>query len=218
MAFSQFKNIGDVAKNLHISVRNQTFIRLLPVVAVQQSLREKVRIVLEECLHRPSEAARCEMLISPVLYDIWLHYRKTLKLWSHTPLEYNEMLTGTPDYLIAKESEYGFAVVGAPILVAVEAKQDNFENGWGQCAAEMLAIQKLNNATLSDTAPHTVFGIVTNGEVWQFANLEQTTFTQEISAFNINDIDTLFGALSFIMEECAKQVTTGAVPHSATMA
>ncbi len=207
MAFSQFKSIGEVAKRWQISVRNQAFIGHSAIVPAQEALRERIGVVLEEGLHRPSEAARCEMLIAPVLYDIWLHYRKKFKLWSHTPLEYDSTLVGTPDYLIAKESEYGFAVVGSPILVAVEAKQDDFEYGWGQCAAEMLASQKLNSETT------TVFGIVTNGEIWQFGKLEDTTLTQEIASHSINDLDKLFAALSYIMEECSKQVTINHENH-----
>jgi len=51
-------------------------------------------------------------------------------------------LTGTPDYLISTKSELGKTVLGLPVLVVVEAKQNNFMEGWGQCVAELLAVHK----------------------------------------------------------------------------
>ncbi len=202
MAFSQFKSLGEAAKRLRFLAKNATFMSAAVSVEAPAALRERLAIILEEGLHRISEAARCEMLIAPLLCEVWLRYRAILKLWSHAPLEYDVELVGTPDYLIAKQSEFGFAVIGSPILVAVEAKQDNFEYGWGQCAAEMIAIQKLNGDSVS-----AVFGIVTNGETWQFGKLEGTTLTQETAYYGMSDLDRLFGALTFVMEECYKQVT-----------
>ncbi len=48
----------------------------------------------------------------------------------------------------------------------VEAKQDNFEAGWAQCLAEMIAAQRLN-----ETAQIIIYGIVSNGNLWQFGKL-----------------------------------------------
>jgi hypothetical protein len=33
----------------------------------------------------------------------------------------------------------------SPYLILMEAKKDNFEEGWGQCLAELIAAQKINN-------------------------------------------------------------------------
>ncbi len=122
-----------------------------------------------------------------------------LKLWSHVALDHDSVLCETPDYLIAKQSELGDAVLGKPILVAIEAKQDDFELGWGQCSAEMVSVQKINA-----DEEMTVFGIATNGESWEFGKLEGKCFTYP---YTIGDLEKLFGVLSYIMEECAKQVT-----------
>ena len=124
-----------------------------------------------------------------------------MKLWSHAPIAFDELLSGTPDYLIAKQSPFGSESIGDPILITVEAKKDDFVLGWGQCAAEMVAAQKIN---LEDGM--TIFGIVTNGETWEFGKLDATLFTRHPYPYTIGDLDKLFGALSYIMEECAKQV------------
>lgn len=49
-------------------------------------------------------------------------------------------------------------IEGAP-FVLVEAKQDNFDAAWGQCLAEMIAAQRLNN--LPDLV---IYGITCNGD------------------------------------------------------
>ena len=43
----------------------------------------------------------------------------------------------------------------------MEAKQNNFTEGWGQCLAELVAAQKLNK---NNQIP--IHGIVTDGELW----------------------------------------------------
>jgi hypothetical protein len=64
-------------------------------------------------------------------------------------------------------------VLDQPYFLLVEAKQDDFEAAWAQCLAEMIAAQRLN----SDPTM-TVFGVTSNGSVWQFGQLQATTFIQ----------------------------------------
>jgi hypothetical protein len=210
MTFSQFKSLAAVARAFSIETWNEDFLRIHANNLPSASFLDRLPIILKQSLHKSSEAARCEMLIAPMLFDAWQQHASTLKLWSHAPLEVDAALMGTPDYVIAQQSKFGVAVMGTPIMVAVEAKQDNFIAGWGQCAAEMLAAQKLN-----EDESVTVFGIVTNGESWEFAKLEDKRLTQQPTALGIDNLSTLFGALSYIMEECAKQVTKEVQPAQA---
>ncbi len=199
MAFSQFKSLGDVAKLFSFRLEKDDFVVVKPFVPAKLVV-ENIHLVLKTDLHRSSEAARCETLIFPILQEVWRHYADVLKLWNHAPLEADTILSGVPDYLVAKKSTFGPMTMGTPILVAIEAKQDDFVVGWGQCAAGMLAAQKLN---ASNTA---VFGIVSNGEIWEFGKLEGAILTQHLFPFSIADFDKLCGALAFVMEECKKQV------------
>ncbi len=199
MAFSQFKSLGETALQYTLRVVDASFIEPIADIEPNEFFLTRFRLVHQSRIYASSEAARCETLIYPILQEVWQHYSSSLKLWSHAPLVQSEILSGTPDYLFAQHSEYGSAVMGKPIFVAVEAKQDDFAVGWGQCAAEMVAAQRINaDAT-------TVFGIVTNGEIWQFAKLEGNIFTQELAFYAISDLSKLFGALTFVMEECYKQ-------------
>ena len=80
-------------------------------------------------------------------------------------------------------------------VAVVEAKMDNFTGGWAQCALEMLAIQKLNN-----DPELTVFGIVTNGETWQFAKLQHKNFTEFSEIFILRNLNELFSVLTTIFD------------------
>ena len=62
-----------------------------------------------------------------------------------------------------------------PYFLVVEAKQDKSNGGWGQCLAELVAIQKINN-----DLEQIIFGIVSNGQVWQFSKLKGDVFTKNI--------------------------------------
>jgi hypothetical protein len=92
-------------------------------------------------------------------------------------------------------------VFDQPYFLLVEAKQDNFDAGWGQCLAEMVAAQRLNEA--SDIV---VFGIVSNGDRWQFGKLEHTTLTRNRTFYSIQSLDALFGAVNYVFQQSALQL------------
>ena len=102
---------------------------------------------------------------------------------------------GTPDYFVSTRSELGKTVVGSPLILLVEAKKNDFEQGWGQCLAELVAAQKIN-----DNAAFPVFGIVTDGTLWQFGRLIGDTFTQNRTDFALANLSTLFGAVNSVFE------------------
>jgi hypothetical protein len=80
-------------------------------------------------------------------------------------------------------------------LVTIEAKKDNFEEGWGQCGAEMVAALKANEAG----GPHRVYGVVSNGDKWEFAYLENQVYTKNIEYMDVLDLDKLYSALYFVL-------------------
>ena len=65
----------------------------------------------------------------------------------------------------------------------------------------MLAAQKLN-----DLPEQTIYGITTNGQVWQFGQLHADVFTQDPRSFTLEDVDSLGAALHFVFTQCRDQV------------
>ena len=147
-----------------------------------------------------SEFAICENLISPVLKQVWKLYSSKFVLWSHYSLNYDEKLSGFPEYILAKRSPLGKVVFDKPYFILVEAKQDNFEAGWAQCLAEMIAAQRLNGEYQI-----VIFGIVSNGDRWQFGKLEAEKFTRNSTYYTIQELDKLFGAVNFVFQQCYVQ-------------
>jgi hypothetical protein len=81
-------------------------------------------------------------------------------------------------------------VLAMPLLVVVEAKRNDFEEGWGQCLAELVAAQTLNK---EPSRP--VYGIVTDGKRWEFGKLIQNIFSENIETYSIDHVQSLFSAL-----------------------
>ena len=147
-----------------------------------------------------SEAARCEAIIFPVLKESYKAYADQYALWIKQSIGYDDVLNGTPDYFISTRSELGKTVVGSPLILLVEAKKNDFEQGWGQCLAELVAAQKIN-----DDAGFPVYGIVTDGTLWQFGRLIGDTFTQNRTDFALANLPTLFGAVDSVFKATAKR-------------
>lgn len=142
-----------------------------------------------------SETSRCEAIIFPILKEVYKGYTDAYALWRGKPIAYDETLRGTPDYLIATRSELGISVVGKPLIILVGAKKNDFEQGWGQCLAELVAAQKIN-----DDPDFPVHGIVTDGTLWQFGQLVGDAFTQNRTNFSLDNLLALFGAVNFVFK------------------
>ncbi len=200
MAFSDYKTISQVQAEYKIKYQEDNF------VSVKE--HKPSDIFLEEFEFNQqnmdvfsSEAARCEIVIFPILRELYKCYYKKISLWVRKPVSYNEKLSGTPDYVISKKSELGKTMLEFPLVIVAEAKKNDFEEGWGQCLSELIAAAFLNN---NNCMP--VYGIVTDGKLWEFGKLTEKEFTKNIDIFTVTDLNRLFGALKFVFDEAAKSV------------
>ena len=83
----------------------------------------------------------------------------------------------------------------------VEAKKNDFEIGWGQCLAELVAAQKINENT-----EYPVFGIVSDGTLWQIGHLVGETFTQNRTSYNVDNLPVLFGAIDAVFKAAKNSI------------
>ena len=192
MAFSDFKKISEVQEKFGIKYTASPFFEAEATSPSEQFLQE-FRFTLQHINVLSSEASRCEAIIFPVLREVYKAYADTYALWIREPITYDETLSGTPDYLVATKSELGMTVVGTPLILLVEAKKNDFEQGWGQCLAELVAAQKINAAP---DVP--VYGIVSDGTSWQFGRLVGDAFTQNRTNFSVDNLPSLFGAIQAV--------------------
>ena len=199
MAFTDFKTIAEVQEKYSIRYEANDFIVPQPGL-VSKTLEEELSFVARYVDTRVSEFAIRETLIFPVLREAYKKYAEQFSLWSHRFVKYDERLTGTPDYFISKRSELGKTVLGKPLLLMAEAKKNDFDEGWAQCLAEMVAAQKINESNL------TIFGCVTDGQVWQFGKLEKDIYTYNEKLFTLDETAELLGAWDFIFSAMKKQI------------
>ncbi|MEQ8462527.1 hypothetical protein [Coleofasciculus chthonoplastes] len=200
MAFSNYKDISSVLKEFQITYTEANFMEEIEF-SIPDYFREDLQTVMQDGVPNASEFSICENLIYPILKEVWKCYRRNFVLWGHKSLIYDENLSGFPEYILAKRSPLGKVVFDKPYFLLVEAKQDKFAEGWAQCLAEMVAAQKLN-----DELPITVFGIVSNGEKWEFGKLENDKLTKTIQPYTIYQLDRLFAAVNYVFKECESQL------------
>lgn len=194
MAFSDYKHISQVQQQFKITYREELFM-------IAQDIQPPAHFLEEFTFNREyldlytSEGSRAELIILPIVREVYKPYAQHYSLWIQKPLTYDEILTGTPDYIIATRSALGKTVLEKPLLIIVEAKRNDFEQGWGQCLAELVAAQKLNGAP---SLP--VYGIVTDGRFWEFGKLVKDVFLQNSEAYSVDDLAKLFGVLHFLFQ------------------
>jgi len=193
MAFTDFKSIAQVQEEYNLKYREENFIEYVDL-APSDSFIEEFNFNLDNIDVFASEASRCENVIYPVMREVYKNFVDRYTLWSHKSISIDNTLTGTPDYLISTRSELGKTVLGLPVLVVVEAKQNNFVEGWGQCVAELLAVQKINQ-----NDENFVYGIVTDGEFWQFGRLQTDLFTKHKAGIAVTDLNKVFGAIGYLL-------------------
>ncbi len=200
MAFSHFKNVSQVIEQYPLRYRREEFLPDVPA-EIPEWFMENIKFSLNRQAENENEFFFRESLIFPFLQQTWKQH-SLLKLWSHQSLVYDDQLCGEPDYFISVwRDEVIDKFVNTPLLAVAEAKKQDFEGGWGQCLAAMLACQKNNqNENL------TVYGIVSTGMIWEFGKLLRDTFTKHPLSYSIAEPQKVLGNLDYVFTECEKQV------------
>lgn len=202
-SFSSFKTLEMALAHFNITTVSKNIFSISEKMPISPSLylMEELDFNLNETAYKASEAAICEAIIYPVVKEVWKSFKKHLFLWSHKSLSQVGKNAGIPDYIVAKRSPLGNAVMDLPMLVMIEAKKDDFDEGWGQCVAQMRFAQQLSKGE------YTIYGIVSNGDMWQFAYLTEDTLTQNNLFATIQDVQGIFNVLYQIFSACQKQIT-----------
>ena len=199
MAFSDFKAIPDVQEKFKITYAIDNLLGTEEIINPSEQFLNELEFSMQHINVFVSEGARCETLIYPILREVYKGYADGYALWVKKPLVYDQTLSGIPDYFISTRSELGMLTVGTPLIIMVEAKKNDFEEGWGQCLAELVAAQKIN-----DDPDTPVYGIVSDGERWQFGKLVGDAFTQNRTSFSIDNLPALFGAIDAVFKATSK--------------
>lgn len=148
-----------------------------------------------------TEKARSELLIMPILVEVHRQLHGSFSLFSRVEFTVDNArgLRGTCDYLLSLSPEQWS--IEAPVVVVVEAKNENRRQGLNQCLAEMVAVQLFNQE--HKTPLETVYGVITTGTNWQFVRLAQTTVYIDRTEYHISAAERIVGILVGILREAA---------------
>ncbi len=197
MAFSDYKSISHVQRDFKVKYQEDAFL-VAQDLQPSANFLEEFRFSLDNIDVYTSEASRSEAIIFPILREVYKRYYERYSFWVQKALMVDERLNGTPDYLIGTRSALGKTYLERPLVIIAEAKKNDFEQGWGQCLAELIAAQKFNRDTHA-----AVYGIVTDGRVWEFGKLKEDVFTKNSELYTVDHLAKLFGALHMVFQAAA---------------
>ncbi len=146
-----------------------------------------------------TEKAKSEMIVADVLVELREQLKHKISLFSGIDFNVDEEsgLTGVCDFVISL-SPVQFNLE-APIVILVEAKNDNLEVGLGQCVAEMVAAQRFNAEKGNDIP--IVYGATTSGTEWRFFKLEGQTLHIDMTLYQIERCDKVLGILASMAKQ-----------------
>lgn len=192
MAYSDF-TIEKVNQDFHLRVTATAFLGEVAAVQPSEWLVESLRRGADLARILGTEKAKSELIIMPILVEIHELFRDRISLFSGKTFNFDASLglNGICDFLITRSP--GQVVIELPVVVMVAAKQGDLNSGWGQCIAEMVAAQKFNEIA-QDSIP-AVYGVVTNGTLWQFLRLQADRVAIEPQEYPLMPVANILGIL-----------------------
>ncbi len=200
MAYSQFRNLNDVASRFDLELQTQDRLFAdVPEVTPSNRLTEDLEDKVPLALQIDAEKARSEMMITPVLVELVRQHRPRISLFSGTEFNVDpeKDLNGFCDFLISRSPNQ--RVLTRSLIAIVEAKAGVMSSGLPQCLAEMVAAQIFNAA--DNGLDHPIYGGVTTGTNWQFIKLYRQIAWIDRDEYYLDNLPKLLGILSSMVTE-----------------
>ncbi len=193
MAYSQF-TMAQLQEEYHLEFTEEAalFAAATPAV-IPDWLRDRLRKQTVVALRSGSEKARSELIIMPLLLEVYEQMQERVNLFSGVKFDVDEQrgLSGVCDFLFSLSPLH--REIHAPVLAIVEAKKEDINMGIPQCFAELVAAQIFNAAEERNIA--TLYGIVTTGEIWKFLRLQGTAATIDTDNYFLNEQEKIVGVV-----------------------
>jgi hypothetical protein len=167
-----------------------------PTMQIPQLLTEILQRYVPLAITISTEKARSELIIAPILAEFKLQFKDQISLFSGIELNVDPKrgLNGRCDYILSKSKEQ--LILSAPIVILVEAKNENITGGIPQCIAEMIAA-KLFNEDKHQTIS-TIYGVVTTGSLWRFLKLDRVKAYVDVVEYPLQQLEIILGILAEI--------------------
>ncbi|MEG4626914.1 hypothetical protein Q5691_21850 [Microcoleus sp. w1-18aA5] len=200
MSYSEFTSIIKVKQAFGLTtVEGPRFLPQITPIAPSATLTDFLANSLPVAVATGSEKARSEMIITPVLLEVRKILQQNISLFSGEDftVDYEIGLNGICDYLISRSPE--MLEIEAPAVAVVEAKKADLKTGIGQCVAEMVAMQKFNEAKGKPIS--VIYGSVSNGTQWRFLKLEEKIVSIDLNDYALPPVDEILGMLVWMVRD-----------------
>jgi hypothetical protein len=199
MPFSDF-TLPELKRDFGLTFQEQTdLFHSIPEVAASEHLQTTLLEHTPLALAIHTEKARSELILTPILVEIRRVLERRISLFSG--VEFNvapeKGLDGVCDFILSGSEEQ--LVLTIPVVVLVEAKNDNIKAGLAQCIAEMVAAQIYNQR--EDNGIRTVYGVVSTGSIWKFLKLENNIVFVDVPEYYLERIGKILGIFVYLMQE-----------------
>jgi len=140
-----------------------------------------------------TEKARSELIIAPMLVELRKLMRHQISLFSGIEFVVDETqgLNGVCDFILSQSPEQ--LTLTSPIVMLVEAKNEDMKRGYGQCIAEMVGAQVYNER--DGVIGRVIYGVVTTGNIWRFLRIEGNAVQIDIAEYYISQPGKIIGIL-----------------------
>ncbi len=199
MKFTDFKSVDEILAHFGLKVESKPFFDFKSVLEVPlpPSLEEDFAFVLAQRGDTDKEYYACEALIFPILKEVWKRNPK-IKVFSHPQIKYEDLIL-VPDYVVTASNKTGVQTFKTPLLITVEAKNDDFEWGWSDAYKQLIVARHMNK---NEQIP--IYAIVSIGGAWQFGKLNEKIIYKHPFSVGLDNSSRLMGILDFIFKDCIK--------------
>jgi hypothetical protein len=205
MAYNEF-TLDMLKSRFHLTIIEDTdFFAAIPAVPISDGLVATLHDHIPLALAISTEKARSELIITPILIEVWRQMQRRVSLFSGVEftVDPEKGLKGVCDYLFSLSREQ--LTIEAPVVAVVEAKNENMKQGISQCIAEMVAAQVFNARRNNELS--TIYGVVTTGSNWRFLRLIQQSVFIDLREYFVNDLAQIVGILRTMMDGALAEVS-----------
>ena len=140
-----------------------------------------------------NEATRGRLMVSQILwkagdiYNLGVFFEPTVTLQQEILLDLPHTLDGAYDGALSLDE----IDLVSPIISIVKVKRSSISDGFGQCLGEMYT-------TLQVFQQEKVYGIVTNGEIWEFLLLENSIVSVDVHNYYVHSAADIVDRIGYI--------------------
>jgi len=193
-SYYQYEDI----KALGVDIISQKLFTVIKQIAPSDLLIQLLET--NQQLPLQSEKAKSELLISPILNEVWLKNKEKFTYFSGYQFNVDSKrgLKGFCDFILSKK--YNAVFIESPLCAVVEAKHNqDLLDAVPQCAAEMYAAQFFNEQHDNDV--EIIYGIVTTGYDWLFLKLEKNKLYVDTERYFLKNLADLLGIWQVIIDD-----------------